>query len=85
MSDLTYYQRNRDVILNRAKYYYGNDKERLRELREINIKTYLKKKIYKKREYGKNRYHKMSEENKQRLKEYQKKYREAKKSQYNNG
>ena len=34
MSDsayLTYYQRNRDVILNRAKYYYGNDKERLRE------------------------------------------------------
>ena len=30
-ADLTYYQRNRDVILNRAKYYYENDKERLRE------------------------------------------------------
>ena len=30
MSDLTYYQRNRDVILNRAKDYYENDKERLR-------------------------------------------------------
>ena len=28
-------------------------------------------------------YHKMSEENKQKLKEYQKYYREAKKSQYN--
>ena len=28
--DLTYYQRNRDVILNRAKDY-KNDKERLRE------------------------------------------------------
>ena len=27
---LTYYQRNRDVILNRAKDYYENDKERLR-------------------------------------------------------
>ena len=27
----TYYQRNRDVILNRAKDYYDNDKERLRE------------------------------------------------------
>ena len=27
---LTYYQRNRDVILNRAKYYYENDKERIR-------------------------------------------------------
>ena len=30
-ADLTYYQRNREVILNRAKYYYENDKERLRE------------------------------------------------------
>ena len=28
---LTYYQKNRDVILNRAKDYYKNDKERLRE------------------------------------------------------
>ena len=28
--DLTYYQRNRDVILNRTKDYYENDKERLR-------------------------------------------------------
>ena len=28
--DLTYYQRNRNVILNRAKDYYENDKERLR-------------------------------------------------------
>ena len=31
MIDLTYYQRNRDVILNRAKDYYENDKERLRK------------------------------------------------------
>ena len=29
--DLTYYQRNQDVILNRAKEFYENDKERLRE------------------------------------------------------
>ena len=28
---LTYYQRNWDVILNRAKDYYENNKERLRE------------------------------------------------------
>ena len=27
----TYYQRNRDMILNRAKDYYKNDKERLRD------------------------------------------------------
>ena len=28
---LTYYQKNRDLILNRAKDYYKNDIERLRE------------------------------------------------------
>ena len=28
---LTFYQRNRDVILNRAKDYYEKDEERLRE------------------------------------------------------
>ena len=28
---LTYYQGNRDVMLNRAKNYYENGKERLRE------------------------------------------------------
>ena len=27
----TYYQKNKDVILNRAKDYYENDKESLRE------------------------------------------------------
>ena len=31
MSGMTYYEKNRDVILNRAKDYYENDKERLRE------------------------------------------------------
>ena len=30
-TDLTYYQRNKHVILNKAKYYYKNDKERFRE------------------------------------------------------
>ena len=30
-SDLTYYQKNQEVILNRAKDYYANDKKRLRE------------------------------------------------------
>ena len=28
---MTYCQKNRDVILNRAKDYYENDKERLRD------------------------------------------------------
>ena len=31
MSKKTYYQRNREVILNRAKDYYVNNKELLRE------------------------------------------------------
>ena len=32
MSEITYYQRNSDIILNRAKEYYKNNKELLREL-----------------------------------------------------
>ena len=31
MSETTYYQRNREMILNRAKDYYENNKELLRE------------------------------------------------------
>ena len=31
MIEKTYYQRNRDEILNRAKYYYENDKGELKE------------------------------------------------------
>ena len=31
MSERTYYQRNREVILNRAKDYYEHNKELLRE------------------------------------------------------
>ena len=31
MSETTYYQRNREVILNKAKDYYENNKESLRE------------------------------------------------------
>ena len=77
-------QRNRDVILNRAKDYYENDKERLKEQTRDKYRNLSEEEKNKKREYGRNRYHNMSEEKKQRLKEYQKNYREAKKSQYNN-
>ena len=31
MNNVTYYQRNREILLNRAKDYYKNDKERLRK------------------------------------------------------
>ena len=47
-TNLTYYQRNRDVILNRAKDYYENNKERLRAQARDKYKSYLKKKKIKK-------------------------------------
>ena len=46
-NNLTYYQRNREIILNRAKDYYKNDKERLKEQardKQIYQKRYTKKK-----------------------------------------
>ena len=82
--DLTYYPKNRDVILNRAKDYYENDKERLREQERDKYRNLSEEEKNKMREYGKSRYRNMSEEKTQRLKEYQRNYREAKKSQCNN-
>ena len=51
-TDLTYYQRNRDVILNRAKDYYENNKERLRQQARDKYRN-LSEKKKKKIEYGK--------------------------------
>ena len=54
MSGMTYYQRNRDVILNKAKIYFENNKERLRDqakdkYRNLSEKNKSKKKrIWKK-------------------------------------
>ena len=49
MSETTYYQRNREVILNRAKDYYENNKELLRKRERAKnkyreLENYLKKK-----------------------------------------
>ena len=48
---LTYYQRNRDVILKRAKGYYENDKKRLRgqakdKYRNFSEEEKIKKRIW---------------------------------------
>ena len=72
------------MILNSAKSYYENDKERLREQARDQYRNVSEEGKNKKKEYGKDRYCNMSEEKKQRLKEYQKNYRKAKKSKYNN-
>ena len=79
MDNTTYYQRNRDVALNKAKEYYKNNNERLKKRARDKYRNLSEEDKNKKREYGKNRYHNMPEENKQKLKEYQKKYPEAKK------
>ena len=83
-ADLTYHLRNRDVILNRAKDYYENDKERLREQARDKYRNLSEEEKNKKREYGRNRYRNKSVEKKQILKDYQKDYRGAEKPQYNN-
>ena len=62
-------------MLNRATEYYENSKEVLRKEAKCRELSEEEKNI--KREYGRNRYHNMPEENKQRLKEYQRNYREA--------
>ena len=78
--ETTYYRKNIEIILNRAKEYYENNKETLRE-RERNKCTELSHKVkHIQREYGKNGHQNMSEEKKQRLKEYQNNYREGNKS-----
>ena len=50
MSETTYYERNRDAILNRAKDYYENNKELLRERAKIKYRELSEEeKIYKER------------------------------------
>ena len=55
----TYYQRNREIILNRAKIYYENHKEVLRDEARNKYRE-LPEKKNKKREPGRNRYHNLS-------------------------
>ena len=57
-------QRNREVILNRAKDYHENDKERLREQAKYKYRNLSEEEKNKNRDYGRNRYHNMSEEKK---------------------
>ena len=72
-ADLTYYQRNWDVILNRAKDY-ENDKESLREQARDKYRNVSEEEKNEKREYGKKQISQyVWEKKKKRLKEYQKK------------
>ena len=64
MNNAAYYQRNREIILNRAKDYYEDDKERLREQARNKYRKLSEEDKKKKREYRKNRYHNIPEEKK---------------------
>ena len=72
MSGTTYYERNRDVILNRAKDYYENNKKILRERAKNKYTELSENEKDVKRLYQKDRYHNMTAEEKQKLNEYQK-------------
>ena len=52
-ADLIYYRRNREVILNKAKDYYENDKKRLREQARDKYRNLSEEEKNKKGEYGK--------------------------------
>ena len=68
MSETTYYKRNREIALNRAKDFYKNNLENLKEKARHNQRELSEEKNMK-RKNGRNRYHNMSEEKQQRFKE----------------
>ena len=84
MNNTTYHHRNREIILDRAKDYYENDKERLRKQAKYKSRNLSEEDKKKKREYRKNRCHNMIEEKKKNFKKNLKKYREARKFKHNN-
>ena len=52
IADLIYYQKTRNVTLNKAKDYYKNNKERLKNREEIDTEAYLQKKKVKRENTG---------------------------------
>ena len=55
MSETTYYQNNREIILNRAKEYYKNNKEKLGDQEKNKYRELSGKENDINREYGRNR------------------------------
>ena len=61
MDNTTYYQRNKEIILNRVKDYYEINKKRLRDQAGNKYRNLSEEDKNKKKEYEKNRYHSMCE------------------------
>ena len=72
-TNLTHYQQNWDVILNRSKDYYENNQERLRKQARDKYRNLSEKENNKKRECGINRRCNMPEEEKKKTKRISKK------------
>ena len=70
---MTHYQRNINVILNRAKDYYKNDKENLSDNARDKYRNLSEEEKNRKREHGRNRYHSMSEKKETKTKRISKK------------
>ena len=56
MGETTYYQRNREAVLTRAKDYYENNKEVLREKATNKHRELSEDRKNMKREYGRNKH-----------------------------
>ena len=63
-----------EIILNRAKDWYENNKEVLKDKARYKYRELSEEEKNIKRKYGRNRYQNMFEEDYERLKEYQKKF-----------
>ena len=72
-TNLTYYQKSRDVILNAAKDYYENNNERLGMQAGDKYRNLSEEEKNLKKEYGKNICRSMSEEEKKKTKRILKK------------
>ena len=81
--ELTYYQKT-DVILNRVKDYQENDKKRLREQARYKYRNSSEQEKNKRENMEKTDIIICLKKRKQRLEEFPKNYREAKRSQCNN-
>ena len=68
MSEITCYKKTRNVILNKAKDYYKNNKERLKEQARHKYRSLSEEEKYKRRKYRRE-YRNISEEILQKAKE----------------
>ena len=61
MTETTYYQRNKEVMVNRVKDYYQNNKEILRKKARNKYRQLSEQEKAIKRQYGRSRFQNMAE------------------------